>query len=709
MRNLLCLLPALVMAGCATTHREGPAPDPLTYPATPTVDQIDTYHGVEIADPYRWLEDDQADQTKRWIEAQQVVLEDYVEEVPRFDQLENRVRRIREFGAYATPVRGGEHLFYTYREPGAQHPAVHLDGPGGTRPLLPFEAVHDEPGHGSAGIAPSRDGKYLAWAGTDPRGWGFLDVVRVADGEVLQETIEGVAGNSAIWDRGSRGFFYQKYGTYAALMEGAAPAPQIRYHRVGTDPAADPVVYERPDRPSMLFNPRLSSDLRYLIVHLNDGSRTHNQVVYLDLDADGAEFTTLIEEADASYRFEANQGTRFLFRSTLDAPRSRVIAVDLNRPEREHWETVVPQQESAITAVSHIGGRLVLQTTAHARPVVEVWSLDGRREKSLDLPSIGLLSGFADRPDSDEAFYRLNSLVDPGTIYRVDLDTGDSEVYRRMELAHDPDDYEIRQVFYESGDGTRVPMFLAHRKDVPLRGENPLYMYGYGHGGWVAFPWFQPFLVEWMDLGGTYALPGLRGGGEYGLEWQEAGTRLNKPNTLDDFIAAAEWLVDNGYTRADRLVANGGSASGVVPAAAVIRRPDLFGAAVIDFPFLDMLRYHHFTTVKGWTRGYGSADDPEEFAVLHGYSPLHRIEPETCYPAVLTIVGEKDTATVPMHGYKFTAALQAASECGPSLLKFVPGGGHYSYGTTPAESAHTEAEILAFLVRTLGMEMPDRS
>jgi prolyl oligopeptidase len=700
-QTLATLLLILSLTGCQV--REASLSE---YPPTRRSDQIDEYHGIEVADPYRWLEQN-TDETRDWIVAQNDLLENYVSAVPTLDSLHERLLEIRRYGRFGAPVRRGGLYFYTHTEAGANHGELFVQEglEGEARKVLAFEDVVGDPEHRIGGYSASPDGRHVVWASQAPTGWGWLDLASVADGRPYDERIQGIAGNSAIWTHDNVGFFYLSYGDIEALTAGAEPVSQVRYHRVGTSPSEDELVYERPDQPQMLFAPKLSDDGRWLVVSLNDGSSALNEVVYLDVTKSERTFIPLIDEADAGYTFEGNVGTRFFFQTSLDAPRGRLIAIDIDRPTRKHWTELIPQRDTPLAGVSHIGGRLVVRSTEHARPVVEVWTYEGQFESRLELPTIGLLVGFVDDPESSLTFYRLNSLHDPGTTYRVDLRTGISTVHQRLELAHDPDDYEIKQVFYESTDGARVPMFLAHRKDVPLRSKRPLFMYGYGHGGWVAFPWFQPHLISWLDMGGTYALPGLRGGGEYGREWQEAGTLLNKPNTIDDFIAAAEWLIEHEYTTADQLVANGGSASGVVPAAAVVRRPDLFGAAVIDFPFLDMLRYHQFTAMKGWTRGYGSADDAEEFDVLYGYSPLHNLREGECYPAILTLVGEDDTATVPMHGYKFTAAFQQAQGCdSPGLLKFIEGAGHYSYGTSTEEAARTEAQILGFLVRALGIK-----
>ncbi len=716
MGKLWFFLPAALLLGtgwvACSGATSGPTPaaiggEDLVYPISRTVDQIDTYHGVDVADPYRWLEEDNPG-TRSWIDAQDELLQSYLEPVEQMESLEERLLKIRNFESFSLPQKKHGKLFYTRIEAGAKHGSLYEEDALGGKPrrILSFADVITDSGHALAGFTISEDGRHVVWASLSQAGWGWLDVARLDTGVVAKERIQGVGRNSAIWTHDGLGFFYLHVGDYEALEAGIADARhELYYHRLGTEPSSDTLVYSRKDQPALILVPKISSDGRYLVIGLYDGDPSRNSVIYRDLESRDGTFRDLIPEADAAYVFEGNEGSWFFFQTTLDAPRGRLMALDLQDPRRSQWTEVIPEREAPLASVSHIAGRFLVVSTVHARPVVEQWTLEGTLKSTLELPALGLVSGFADDPEGRVAFFRMNSLHDPGTVYRLDMETGRSSVQLRPHLSHDPEDYEIKQVFYRGKDGTRIPMFLAHRKDVPLLGDRPLFMYGYGHAGWVAFPWFQPHLVAWMDLGGTYALPGLRGGGEYGSRWQEAGTRLQKPTTIDDFVAAAEWLIRQGYTSPTKLVANGGSASGVVPAAAALRRPDLFAAAVIDFPFLDMLRYHHFNRIKGWTRGYGSSEDPEEFEVLRSYSPLHNLRPGGCYPAMLTIVGEEDTATPPLHGYKFTAAFQAAQGCHrPGLLKFVPGAGHYTYGITPQAAARTEAQMLGFLIRSLGLE-----
>ncbi len=678
-------------------------------PAARRDSHVDRYHGTAVPDPYRWMENRADAGLATWLDAQEALLQRHVGPSPVLARAETRIARIRSFDSLGLPVRGGDHYFFTDTKAGASHPVLSrrngIDGKDFR--LLDFADAVASPAHRVGGIIPSPNGSHVAWAHLSPAGFGWLEFVRADNGDRLAERLDGISGASAVWDRRGKGLFYLSYGKSEALEEGTTqPEVQLRYHLLGDSPADDTLLFAQPETPNLLLGLKLSDDGRYLVLSRYEGTRTRNKVSYLDLEY-GIEanpnWVELISQSDAVFTFEANVGRRFLFQTTLDAPRGRVIAIDLDRPDRSHWQTLIPQRADTLATVSHIGGRLVVTSTLDARPNVEIFRLDGARETAVALPQLGLISGLNDDPRSKVALYQLNSLTDPGTVYRLDLEDGTSTVTRRPTLAFDPDDFVLSQRFYTSADGTRVPIFLAHHRNLDRNQRHPVFMYGYGHGGWTAFPWFQPHLLAWLEMGGIYALPGVRGGGEYGASWQEAGTRRAKQNTIDDFIAAAEWLVAEGYTTARTLVANGGSASGVLAAAALVQRPELFGAALIEYPFLDMFRYHHFTAVKGWTGGYGTVKDAEDFAVLARYSPLHNLERDVCYPPTLTIVAGEDTLTAPMHGYKLTATLQHNAACPqPYLLKHLPAVGHYSYGTDPIAQTRNQAEILAFLIEAIG-------
>jgi prolyl oligopeptidase len=399
------------------------------------------------------------------------------------------------------------------------------------------------------------------------------------------------------------------------------------------------------------------------------------------------------------------EGNTIWMRTTENAPNGKVVAVDLTRPQREHWQTLIPESEHVLIGTNVIGDRILTVYREHAKPVVKVFHTDGKLAYNLELPKLGFLSSFSGRQSHQTAYYTLNGLADPGTLYALDVASGKSKVFRKAELDYDPDQFITRQVFYTSKDGTRIPMFLVHRDGLKLNPETPVFLYGYGAGNWSAYPWHQPHMAVWLEMGGVYALPGIRGGGEYGYTWHEAGIGHNKQNAIDDFIASARWLIEQGYTSTKKLAINGGSASGPLVGAALVQEPDLFGAAVVEWPVTDMLRFEAFPGGRFWTWSNGSVKDPEDFRSLHAWSPYHNVTKGTHYPATLIIVGEQDESTVPAHGYKLQAALQhAQAGKNPILMRVIEDGAHYQYGATTEKSVDNWADLLAFLVGALDMK-----
>ena len=460
----------------------------------------------------------------------------------------------------------------------------------------------------------------------------------------------------------------------------------------------------------------MSDDGSDLVLTLRDGSSTKNRVLLLSLKKPGPP-VPLMPEADANYTYLGSRGKRFWFFTDRDAPRGRVVAVERDRPEPTRWKEVIPQAAEPVAASSAVGGnalgmfahRILLVYLRDGRPVLRVFDEEGRFLAEPELPAGGQIwGGFSGsgRPEDPEVFYRFLGLTHASTTYRLNLETNTTSIFSRSESAERSGEIAIEQVFYRGADGTRIPMFLAHRKDFVRDGRRPAFMYGYGAFGWVSFLWYQPFVLNWLDLGGVYALPGIRGGGEYGEAWHRAGAGRAKQTAIDDYLAAAEWLVANRYTSPRLLVANGGSASGGVAAAAILQRPELFGAAVIDRPVLDMLRFDRFSQAAYWLPEFGSPRDRDDFAALRAWSPYHNVKKGTCYPPVLVMTGDRDQVAVPLHAYKFTAALQAAQGCAnPVLLQLVRGAGH-NFGATPEQTAETWADETAFLMRVLGIRPP---
>ena len=689
-----------------------------SYPETPRAIQHDTYHGVTIADPYRWMEDMASEETLAWVEAQDALTRRYADATPRRAALEERALELRTYASYGIPSRRQHRYFWSFSPVDQQHSILHmqegLDGPArvvfdpNTHPLFQSEDGSLSPSRTSI----SRDGRRLAFQVSKGQSrWSPLRIMEFADGRLHDEVLHGVRGGPA-WVPDGSGFYYIRYPVPKPGEELTAQLVNARvyYHRVGTPQERDVLVYERPQNPTWSYGVRVTHDGQALLISATPGgsfSGMTEYYFYKDLREERSEVRELFAGVAASFAYEGNRGDRFWFRTDHEAPRARLIEVTLGRTAPAHWKPLIPESEEVLNSISMTKDYLIARYTKDARPLVKVFDQQGRFQYAPDLPNLGSVSGLGDVPEGNEVFYAMNILYDPGIIYQLDVATGERDVFRAPELSYDPNDFESKQVFFTSRDGTRVPMYLVHKKGLRPGGSHPVFMYAYGAYSWVAWPWFRPELVAWLEMGGVFALPNIRGGGEYGEEWHQDGIKLKKQNGIDDYIAAAEWLIDNGYTTPERMIANGGSASGALAASALMQRPDLFGAGVIDIPNLDLLRSHLFPGGANRVPEYGSSEDPEEFKALYAYSPYQNIRAGTCYPPMLVTVGSKDEVAVPVHGYKFVAAMQAHQPCdNPVLLNVVWGAGH-SYGVTNGQRAETWSHVFGFLIRALDLGADD--
>jgi prolyl oligopeptidase len=685
----------------------------VAYPATPTVDTVDDYHGTLVPDPYRWLEDTDAPETRAWIAAQNRLTTGFLAGIPARERLRERLTELYDFTRYGVPFRRGDRYFFS-RNDGLQNQAVlywQANRDAEPQVLLDPNLLSEDGTVSLAGVSISDDGRFLAYAtssgGSD---WREIFVRDIETGRDLDDHIEWMKFSGMSWTKDGRGFFYSRY----PVPEGDALLAEnvdqkLYYHRIGTEQSEDVLVHERPDEPRWGMNGVVTDDGQYLIIYLTAGTDRRNRLHYMDLQDpvnprfDG-EIVRLMDDLDASYAFVGNEGPVFYFNTDHGAPRGRLIAVDIRNPEPANWRTVIPEREETLRNVSMIGGRLLAGYLQDAHSRVHVHALDGTLQGSLDLPGIGSVGGFSGRPDDPELFYAFTSYLYPTTIFRHDLDKRETEVFRAPEIEFDASPYMTRQVFYESKDGTRVPMFITHRRDIELDGSHPTLLYAYGGFNISLTPSFSPTTLAWLEEGGIYAVANIRGGGEYGEDWHRAGMLHDRQNVFDDFIAAAEYLIEAGFTRPQRLAIAGGSNGGLLVGAVINQRPELFGAALPAVGVMDMLRFHRFTIGWAWVSEYGSSDDPEQFRTLFSYSPLHNIRAGVHYPAVMVTTADHDDRVVPGHSFKYAAALQAAQEGeAPVLIRVETRAGHGA-GKPTWMVIEENADVYAFLLRSLGVE-----
>ena len=703
---LVCTLLPMAPVGAAENAR-------IDYPQTRRIEHVDVYHGTEVADPYRWLEDDvrKSEQAAQWVAAENKVTFRYLESIPQRERIRERLTELWNYARYSSPVKKGGRYYYLKND-GLQNQAVLYTMEslrGKARVLIDPNKWSKDGTIALAGTAPSDDGKHIAYrvaeAGSD---WATWRVMEIASGRVLDDELKWVKFGGASWTKDGKGFFYSRY---PEPEEGAEFSQlnfnqRLYFHRVGTPQSEDVLVYRRVDHPDWSFWAEVTEDGRYLVITVGKGTDDKYRIMYKDLGEPYGMPLDLIDNFDNEYGFVGNDGPVFYFQTDLDAPRKRLISVDLRRPQRENWQQIVPQAEETLSGVGFVGNLLVASYLKDVKPQVKVFTTAGEFVREVEFPAIGSVSGFGGRRTDTETFYSFSGYASPPSIYRYDTITGQSRLIRRAEVKFNAEDYQVEQVFYHSKDGTRVPMFIAHKKGIKLDGSNPTLLYGYGGFAISLRPGFSISRLAWMEMGGVWATANLRGGGEYGEKWHRAGTLANKQNVFDDFIAAAEWLIENKYTRRDKLAIQGGSNGGLLVGAVMTQRPDLFGACLPAVGVMDMLRFHKFTAGRFWVDDYGSSDDPQQFKTLLAYSPYHNIKHGTAYPATLITTADTDDRVVPGHSFKFAAELQRAQAGeAPVLIRIETRAGHGA-GKPTTKRIEEVADQWAFLVKTLGMKLP---
>ena len=685
----------------------------IQYPSAHKSAVVDDYHGTPVPDPYRWLEDPDAPDTRAWIEAENRITESYLAQIPQRDAIRRRLTQLWNYPKYGAPFHKAGRYFF-FKNDGLQNQSVlykQASLVADAEVLLDPNVLSQDGTVALSTLALSEDGRLLAY-GTSASGsdWEEFHVRDIATARDRADHLRWIKFSGAAWTHDGRGFFYSRYPETAdKALTSVNRFQKVYYHRLGTAQAQDVLVYERPDQPDWGFGAAVTDDGRYVVMNVWLGTDRRNRVHYLDLRSatrprvTGA-VTRLLDDFDAGYGFIGNDGPVFYFLTDLDAPKKRVIAIDTRQPERARWREIIPQGEDVLEGVQIIHDVFVAHYMHDAHSRLRLFALDGRFLKDVALPTLGAVASISGERKDDAMFYAFTSFLYPTTIFRYDFTQGTSSVFKAPAIDFDPSGYETKQVFYTSKDGTRVPMFVTHKKGIKLDGSNPTYLYGYGGFNISLTPSFSVSVLAWLELGGVYAMPNLRGGGEYGEEWHQAGMHEKKQNVFDDFLAAAEYLIAQGYTTPAKLAVGGGSNGGLLVGAAITQRPELFGAALPAVGVMDMLRFHKFTIGWAWVTEYGSADSAAQFPYLYKYSPLHNLKAGTRYPATLITTADHDDRVVPGHSFKFAAALQAA-QAGPApvLIEIETKAGHGA-GKPTSKVIEEQADRWAFLVKNLAVE-----
>ncbi len=754
--SLASVVSVLLVAGSLGAQTASP----LSYPVAARGTQVDDYHGTSIADPFRWLEDVDAPATTAWVAAQNRLTDAFLAAIPQRTAIRNRLTQLWNYERFSAPFTENGRYFY-FQNTGLQNQSVLYvqDGRNATpRVLLDPNVLSTDGTVALSGTAASDDGHYLAYSlSTSGSDWQELHVRDVNNGRDLPDVVKWVKFSGISWTHDNKGFFYSRYDepTSGNKMTNTNKNHKLYYHRVGQAQSRDELVYDRPDQPDWLFDGTVSEDGQYLIITVSQGTDVRTRLYFIDLDNPGKPqidnpVVRLIDRLDAEYSFIGNRGTMFYVRTDRNAPRGRIVAISIDNPREERWNTIIPEGQDALESATMAGDDIVASFLQDAHSSVRFYTAGRNNNRGdirqrpgqpqqpppkrpdnvyddtstaplvvrdrglalgggftyrgeLPLPGIGSVGEVHGHQGDDEMFYSFTSFLYPTTIYRFDLKTRRNEVFRAPKVAFDPTAYETRQVFYNSKDGTRVPMFITAKKGVQLDGSNPTLLYAYGGFNISMTPGFSAANAAWLEMGGIYALANLRGGGEYGKAWHEGGMLAKKQNVFDDFIGAAQYLIAQKYTSTPKLAIRGGSNGGLLIGAVENQRPDLFGATLPEVGVMDMLRFQKFTIGWAWTSDYGSSDDSTQFQYLRAYSPLHNIKPGTCYPPTLAFTADHDDRVVPGHTFKYVATLQAAQSCAnPILVRIETKSGHGA-GRPTTKLIDEAADRFSFLVKELHM------
>jgi prolyl oligopeptidase len=708
-KSSVLLLSVLMLNVSSTTSLAADAKTKgFKYPDAPTADVVEEYHGTKVPDPYRPLEDPDSDVTRAWVEAQNKITFAFLEQIPAREPLRKRLTKLWDFEKIGVPFEDGGRYFYL-RNSGLQNQAVLFTTEsleGKPRELLDPNTLSADGTVALSGLSVSEDGSKLAYALADAGSdWITWHVRDVATGKDTDDLVRWSKFSGASWTKDGKGFFYGRYPEPkdGEDLRASNYFQKLYYHKLGTPQSEDQLIHDSPDHKEWQFGSAVTDDGKYLIITVSKSTDDVNMVLYKDLEKPDNKIVTLIDNFDAGYLPIDNSGPVFYFQTNSDAPRGKVIAIDIRQPGKASWREIIPQAEEVLSGIDLVDNRFLANYLKDAHTQVKVFDLEGTLVSEVKLPGLGTATGFSGKRTDKETFYSFASFTAPPTIYRYNVAKNESQVYKAPQVDFNPNDFTTEQVFYASKDGTKIPMFISYKKGLKKDGQAPAFLYGYGGFNISLTPAFSVSNLVWMEMGGVFAVPNLRGGGEYGEEWHKAGTKLAKQNVFDDFIAAAEWLIKNKYTSTPKLAIGGGSNGGLLVGACLTQRPELYGGALPAVGVLDMLRFHKFTIGHAWVDDYGSSDNAEEFPALLKYSPLHAIKPGVCYPPTMITTADHDDRVVPAHSFKFAAALQKAQGCDkPILIRIETKAGHGA-GKPTAKIIEEAADKWAFLVKVLGL------
>ncbi|GAA5525831.1 prolyl endopeptidase [Microbulbifer aestuariivivens] len=677
------------------------------YPHTRTVEQTDDYFGTPVSDPFRWLEDLDSEAVDQWVGAQNQFALPRLKKLPGWQKINDRLTELWQYERYGVPYRKAGKVFYEYNDGSWDQSVFYRSDDlrsGEPATILDPRQLSDDGTIAARRYAVSPKGRYLAYGtsdgGTD---WTDYHVRDLSTGSDLKDVLKGIKFSGVSWAKDESGFYYSRYPFNADGSADDSRQVAVYFHRLGQPQSADELVYAIEDHPTRNPEAQLSDDGNYLLFSIFDGYDS-NGIYYRDLRDKSGKVVRLLDDWDGLYHYLGNSGTTFFFETNAGAANGRVVAIDLDKPHKQNWRQLVAEQKNALQSASLVGQRLVLHYLEDAKSKVLVTDLNGQQQYELQLPGMGTVEGFVGEPDDPETYYAFSNFLTPPAIYKLNVQTGKNEKVKTPHYPADFSDLTVSQHFFTSKDGTRVPMFLVHRKDMRRDGQNPTLLYGYGGFNAAQLPQFYTRFAGWLDMGGTLAMVNLRGGSEYGADWHKAGTKTEKQNVFDDFIAAAEWLIDEKVTAPQKLAIMGRSNGGLLVGATLVQRPDLFAAALPIVGVLDMLRYHTASAnARQWSSDYGLSENQKEFAALHAYSPVHNTDKGRCYPATLITTADRDDRVVPWHSYKFAAALQRDQGCDRPIYLAVETRAGHGAGKPVWMQVEDFTNQYAFLAQQLGM------